>query len=114
MFRELMGTLLRPRTLSGLCEEEREAVKQHQQMWLRLMDNSRERMVKMPKDPRFYIGGAFRTTKTTMREFKEHGFDVDYQQIRKAFPQINTHAVPKPMIRGTDRATVMIGLRRKR
>ena len=113
-FRELMGSLLRPTTSSTLCEEEKAAVREHQLMWLRLMSNSRDRLAKMPREPRFYIGGAFRTTKTTMRELEKHGFEVDYGMIRKAFPNMNTHAVPKPMIRGTDRATVMIGLRRKR
>jgi SAM-dependent methyltransferase len=114
IFRELMGSLLNPTAASGLCDEEKEAVRQHQLMWIRLITESRDRLAKMPRDPRLYIGGAFRTTKTTMREFKEHGFEVDYGAIRKAFPKMNTHAVPKPMIRGTDRATVMIGLRRHR
>lgn len=114
MFRELMGTLLKPATASGLCEEERAAVMQHQEMWVQLITDSRGRLAKMPSDPRLYLGGAFRTTKTTMREFEEHGFEVDYGAIRKAFPNINTHAVPKPMIRNTDRATVMIGLKRNR
>lgn len=114
MFRELMGTLLKPATASGLCEEEKVAVRQHQEMWVQLITDSRERLAKMSRDPRLYLGGAFRTTKTTMREFREHGFEVDYGAIRKAFPNMNTHAVPKPMIKGTDRATVMIGLKRSR
>lgn len=114
MFRDLMGSLLIPTTCYNLCEEEKDAVKQHQDMWLKLINNSRDRVVKMPNQPRFYIGGAFRTTKATMREFEAHGFDVDYGAIRKAFPHINIHPVPKPMIRRTDRATVMIGLRRTR
>jgi hypothetical protein len=114
IFRELFGTLLSPTTVRGLCDEERTAVREHQLMWLKLITDSRDRLVKMPTQPRFYIGGAFRTTETTMQEFKDHGFEVDYQAIRKAFPNMNTHAVPKPMIRGTDRATVMIGLRRDR
>ncbi len=114
MFRELMGSLLSPSKVAGLCDEEKAAVREHQLMWLKLINESRDRLAKMPTEPRFYIGGAFRTTKTTLREFEEHGFDVDYGAIRKAFPNINTHAVPKPMIRGTDRATVMIGLKRNR
>jgi SAM-dependent methyltransferase len=112
MFENLMGNLMKPRE-DWLSDEEREAVRQHQQMWIDLVAQSGSRIAEIKGQPRFYIGGAFRTTKRTMWEIERRGFVVSTDEIRRIFPRMQMHS-PRRMVRGADSATVMMGVKRAR
>jgi ubiquinone/menaquinone biosynthesis C-methylase UbiE len=113
MFREMFGAFMDPTSHPSLNMEEVKAVSDHQNYWASVYQEILASPSTLAHKSRHYVLGAYDTTQKRMEAMEESRLITDPAKIRKAFPNMSFHQNPVMMVTGSDRATVMMGLRGK-
>lgn len=114
MFRSLMCEFLSPDSSPALSVEEIRAISDHQEYWTDVYLDILQSSSRGPRDVRFYILGAFDTTKSRVEKMEAAGLETDNGRIRAAFPEAKLPVLPKGLINGADRASITVGIRPRR
>ncbi|NYZ73701.1 methyltransferase domain-containing protein [Candidatus Micrarchaeota archaeon] len=99
--------------LPEMNAEESSAAIDHQEYWASVYNEILTSPSTKAMKSRHYVLSAFDTSKQRQELMEERGFTLDMDKIRKAFPSAKIHANPIHMIPETDRASVMIALKKR-
>ncbi len=111
LFKSLMGDALSPDSMPDMSMEELRAVADHQGHWNEVYHDLLQGAAKSAREPRFYVLGAFDTTRRRVEKLEEAGLITDGKRISAAFPKAKLPPQPKRMIKDSDRASVVMGLK---
>ncbi len=110
MFKELMGNLVDPVTCPFMSIEQIKSIHDHQTHWADVY----HAIITSPTQvtqPRIFVLGAFDTTQAREQKLRDAGFSIDNADISRAFPKAKLPVLPKWIVPGSDRASVMMGIK---
>lgn len=111
-FRALFGNeLMAPDPNVRLTSAECQAINDHFKVW-----EDAAQAVKAHSSvirPRLHFLGAHDTSKASAEKLEAAGFVTDVEKIRQAFPRSKIGDFPKQMLRDSDFAVVMMGMKQK-
>ncbi len=110
-FREILGDKLDPYSCPDTTFDEIAAIAHHQDYWAGVYFNALKHPGANPAPPRLYFLGAFDTTRKRVKKLEDSGLCTDMDTIRAAFPKANLPQLPKQMMAGTDRASIIVGVK---
>jgi hypothetical protein len=112
MYEELFGGLFGRESCPELTPDQAKGIVEHQSYWADVYHDFLESSSHMT-EPRMYILGGFDTTKDRVAKLKNAGFETDMEMLKSAFPKANLPHLPKGITPGADRASLMMGLKRR-
>jgi SAM-dependent methyltransferase len=112
-FRDLFGRFLDPGSYPELLPEEIMAVTDHQDHWVDVHYDILQSKTTLAEGARMYILGGFDTTRKRVEKLEEAKLITDPEKIRKAFPKANLTDNPMRMVKASDRASVIMAMKKR-